>query len=147
MGAARFVYMSTRAWHLHKSNKIAQFLKNICRVIYACDISFNIQVGENFQRPHQGLGVVIGPGVVIGDNVTVYQNVTLGAKDNGNLYAVPKIGNNVMIGAGGAILGGIQIGSNVRIGANAVVLTDIPEDCIVAGAPAKIVGTYKPETQ
>ena len=34
--------------------------------------------------------------------------------------------------------------SNVRIGGNSVVLTVIPDDCIVAGAPAKIVGTYKP---
>lgn len=141
MGATRFVYMSIRVWRLHKNRKIAQIFKNISRLIYACDISFQIQVGKNLQLPHQGLGVVMGPEVVIGDNVTIYQNVTLGSKDNGEPYAVPKIGNNVMIGAGGVILGEIQVGSNVRIGANSVVLTDIPDNCIVAGAPAKIIGT------
>ena len=89
--------------------------------------------------PHQGLGVVIGPDVVIGSNVTIYQNSTLGSKDNGKVYAAPVIGDHVRIGAGTVILGRVQIGSNVKIGANSVVLTDIPNNCIVAGVPAKII--------
>lgn len=35
--------------------------------------------------------------------------------------------------------GGINIGDNVTIGANAVVLNDVPENCIAVGVPAKII--------
>ena len=142
MGAARFTYLSIRAWSRFKNGgSIAQLLKNICRVIYSCDISFKIQVGQNLRLPHQGLGVVIGPEAVIGDNVTIYQNVTPGAKDNGGQYSAPEIGDNVTIGAGSVILGGIKIGPNVKVGANSVVLDDVPADCVVAGVPARIVKT------
>lgn len=150
MGAARFAYLSVKAWGRFKNGGgIAQSLKNICRIIYACDISFKIQVGKNLRLPHQGLGVVIGPDVVIGDNVTIYQNVTLGAKDNGEQYSAPQIADNVTIGAGSIILGGIKIGSNVKIGANSVVLNDVPANCVVAGVPAKVVKTInsKKETK
>ena len=40
---------------------------------------------------------------------------------------------------GGRILGPFRIGNNVIIGANAVVIKDVPDNCIVAGNPAKIV--------
>lgn len=138
-GAARLVYTANKAYHLFKAKWIAQIIKNICRIIYACDISYQIQIGKNLKMPHQGLGVVIRPDVVIGSNVTIYQNSTLGSKDNGKVYAAPVIGDHVMIGAGTVILGKVQIGSNVKIGANSVVLTDIPNNCIVAGVPAKII--------
>ncbi len=52
---------------------------------------------------------------------------------------VPSIGNNVYISAGSRILGGINIGSNVIIGANSVVINDVPDNCIVAGVPAKVI--------
>jgi serine O-acetyltransferase len=44
----------------------------------------------------------------------------------------------VDIGAGAKILGPIKIGNNVVIGANAVVITDVPDDCIAVGVPAVI---------
>lgn len=117
----------------------AQLLKNINRMVFSCDISYKVRIGKNLRLLHQGLGVVIGPGVVIGDNVLIAQNVTLGGKQNGKGYDVPVIGDNVMIGAGAKILGGVHIGSNVQIGANAVVLTDIPNNVMAAGIPAKVV--------
>lgn len=116
----------------------AQLLKNINRVIYSCDIAFNIQIGHGLKLPHQGLGIVIGPQVVIGDNVTIFQNVTLGQKANGNKYSAPIIGDNVLIGAGSCVLGNVRIGNNVKVGANSVVLTDIPDNCLAIGAPAQI---------
>jgi len=36
------------------------------------------------------------------------------------------------------VLGPIRIGNNVRIGANAVVLCDVPDDCIAVGVPAVV---------
>lgn len=49
------------------------------------------------------------------------------------------IGDNVWIGDKASILSGVNIGDNVIIAANAVVTKDIPDNCLVAGVPAKIV--------
>lgn len=141
MKAEKLVSFSVR---LHKTGGVLpQLVKNINRVVFGCDVSFDISLGNNFKLPHQGLGVVIGPKVVIGENVTIYQNVTLGAKVNGTGYTAPEIGNNVIIGAGACILGKVKIGNNVIIGANAVVLSDIPENGIAVGVPAKIIRREK----
>ena len=56
---------------------------------------------------------------------------------------LPVIGDNVDIGTGAVILGGVHIGNNVRIGANAVVNKDIPDNCTAVGAPAKPIKFYE----
>ncbi len=50
-----------------------------------------------------------------------------------------SIGNNCWIGDKASILGGVHIGDNVIIAANSVVTHDVPNNCIVAGVPAKII--------
>lgn len=49
------------------------------------------------------------------------------------------IGNDVWIGQGGIIMPGVRIGNGVTIAAGAVVTHDIPDYCVAAGIPAKIV--------
>ena len=49
------------------------------------------------------------------------------------------IGNDVWIGMGATILNGIKIGNGVTVAAGAVVTQDIPDYCVVAGVPAKII--------
>lgn len=51
----------------------------------------------------------------------------------------PTIGDNVVVYAGAKIIGGVHIGNNVIIGANAVVTKDVPDNCVVAGVPARII--------
>ena len=51
------------------------------------------------------------------------------------------IGDNVWIGANAMIMKGVQIGSGSIIAASAVVTKDVPENCIVAGNPARVVKT------
>lgn len=53
-----------------------------------------------------------------------------------------EIGNNVFIGSGTHILYDTKIGSNVIVGTCSVVTKDIPDNCVVAGVPAKIIGTF-----
>ena len=49
------------------------------------------------------------------------------------------IGDNVFIGMRSTILKGVHIGNNVIIGANSLVNKDIPDNCVVAGNPCKVL--------
>lgn len=71
----------------------------------------------------------------IGYGFTCGHNTTIGKKGKDR----PIIGNNVSVGVGAIILGNISIGDNVTIGAGAVVVKDVPDNCVVAGNPAKII--------
>lgn len=51
-----------------------------------------------------------------------------------------QIGNNVWIGERVCIMPGVSIGNNVIIGANAVVTKSFPDNAIIAGCPAQIIG-------
>jgi maltose O-acetyltransferase len=51
------------------------------------------------------------------------------------------IGNDVFIGADAIILPGISIGNNVVIGAGSIVTSNIPDDSVVAGVPARVIGS------
>ncbi len=50
-----------------------------------------------------------------------------------------KIGNKVWIGDNVSILPGVSLGNNIIIGANAVVTHSFPDNCVIAGCPAKII--------
>jgi serine acetyltransferase len=74
----------------------------------------------------------------IGRNCIVRHLTTIGNKGENN-NDKPTILNNVDIGASVIIIGNIVIGNNVIIGAGAVVTKTVPDNCIVAGNPAKII--------
>lgn len=71
----------------------------------------------------------------IGNNFSCLNCTTLGKK-NGER---PILGNYVHVGCNVCIIGGVKIGNNVRIGAGSVVVKDVPDNCIVAGNPAKVI--------
>ena len=71
----------------------------------------------------------------IGKNFSCIHLTTLGAKKNGR----PVIGDNVSLGANVTIIGNVRIGNNVIVGAGSVVVKDVPDNCIIAGNPAKII--------
>ena len=53
-----------------------------------------------------------------------------------------EIGDNVFIGSGTHILYDTKIGSNVIIGTCSVVTHDIPDNSVVAGIPARVIGSF-----
>ena len=88
--------------------------------------------------------VVIGSDCLIAEHVSIRdQNHRFGAglitAEAGFSTGPITIGNNVWIGAKATITKGVSIGQNSVIGANAVVTRDIPENCIAAGAPARVI--------
>lgn len=95
------------------------------------------RIGSNFQFGHRTSIVVYAES--IGNNVCIYQQTTIGTGKTG----IPTIGDNVMVYSGAKIFGNIKIGNGSTVGANAVVTKDVPENAIVAGVPAKIIGWNK----
>lgn len=75
----------------------------------------------------------------IGSNFTCCQCTTIGNKKHGYNDLVPTIGDNVSLGANVLIIGDITIGNNVIVGAGSVVVKDVPDNCIVAGNPARLI--------
>jgi acetyltransferase-like isoleucine patch superfamily enzyme len=50
-----------------------------------------------------------------------------------------EIGDNVWLGAGAKVLDGVRIGSGCVVGAGAVVTSDLPEETVAAGIPARVL--------
>lgn len=132
-------FKSVLLYRILSSNCLLKFLLYpFNNVLSNIEISDSAIIGYGLLIPHAQC-IVIGSSTIIGNNVTIQQGVTIGSnlqKRKGDI-AQPTIGDNVFIGAGAKILGPISIGHNSLIGANAVVLTDIPNDSIATGIPAK----------
>lgn len=117
----------------------ALYLQSQASRIFAVDIHPAARIGVGIMFDH-GTGIVVGETASIGDYCSLLHNVTLGGtgKESGDRH--PKIGANVMIGAGAKVLGNIRVGDCSRIAAGSVVLADVPPKTTVAGVPAKAIG-------
>jgi acetyltransferase-like isoleucine patch superfamily enzyme len=58
-----------------------------------------------------------------------------------------RIGDNVWIGDNVCVLPGVTIGDGAILNANAVVTKDVPDGCIVAGVPARVIKRWNEETE
>ena len=81
-----------------------------------------------------GWGTVINA-KEIGKNCVVGQNVTIGSRN----LKEPVLGDNVDVYANAIVLGDITIGNNTKIGAGAVVVKNVPSNCIVVPAKSNII--------
>ena len=102
-------------------------------------LGFIISAGcfaEGLQLEHYG-SVIINPKARIGRNCKIHGYCCIGST-GGYPDDSPVIGDNVDIGQGAQVLGGIRIADNVRIGAGAVVVKDVLTPGVtVIGVPAK----------
>lgn len=113
-----------------------KFLKVVSEILTGIELPCEVKLGRRFRIDHFG-GIVISGDAVFGDDCVIRNGVTVGLRHTGQRGA-PVIGNRADIGAGAKVLGNIRVGDDVAIGANAVVITDVPDNCIAVGVPAKI---------
>jgi len=105
---------------------------------YGISIPYNTEIGHGLYIGHFG-GIHVNYEATIGDNCNINQGVTIGATYGGKYPGTPKIGNNVYIGPGSFIIGGIEIGNNVAIGANTVVNKPAPENAVVVSPAGEVI--------
>ena len=116
----------------------ARWISHLGRFFTGIEIHPGARVGPGLFIDH-GMGVVIGETAELGENVTLYQGVTLGGTSLKKEKRHPTLGQNVVVGAGAAILGAIIIGEGSRIGGGSVVVTDVPPNSVVVGIPGKVI--------
>ena len=110
-------------WYLYRVKRMDAFHN----ATTAAHLGFGAQFKGVPELPHGLNGIVLTHEAVIGKNCTIFHQVTIGGGKGG----APVIGDDVMIGPGAKILGGVHIGNRVNIGANAVVVKDVPDDTTV----------------
>ncbi len=115
---------------------------------FYCDYGFNIEVGRNFYANFNCTildvaKVIIGENCFMAPNVSIYTaGHPIHPDSRNSLYeygASVTIGDNVWIGGSTVIVPGVHIGSNVVIGAGSVVTRDIPDWCVAAGNPCRVI--------
>ncbi len=122
-----------RGWRLP-----ARLTSHLGRFLTGIEIHPAARIGRRLIIDH-GMGVVIGETAEVGDDVYLYHQVTLGGTSSEHGKRHPTLGNNVIVGAGAKILGGITVGDNARVGANAVVVQPVAANETVVGIPARPV--------
>jgi serine O-acetyltransferase len=117
---------------------IFRILLNHYTYRYGISIPYNTTISPGFYIGHFG-GIVVNHKTIIGKNCNISQGVTIGETYGGKTPGVPVLGDNVYIGPGAKIIGGITVGNNVAIGANCVLTKSVPDNAIVVGIPGEIL--------
>lgn len=108
-------------------------------------IEFGLEVGINFgSEISAAVSVKIGDYARLGPYVTIYDTNFHRVNEGDETKMAPVvIGRNVWIGRSSLILPGVTIGDHSVIASFSVVNRDVPDRTIVAGNPAKPVGTVE----
>lgn len=94
-----------------------------------------------------GNNVLIARNVHISDHFHAFADPSLPVKDQGvDRIAGVVILDGAWIGHGAVICPGVTIGRNAVVGANSVVREDVPDHCVAAGVPARIIRRQESQT-
>ena len=115
---------------------------------FYCDYGTHIEIGKNFFANYNCTMLDVGM-IRIGDNVQMAPNVAIytaghpvhpATRNTMYEYGIDvTIGDNVWVGGNVVICPGVTIGANSVIGAGSVVTKDIPEWCVAAGNPCRVI--------
>lgn len=84
---------------------------------------------------HHGC-IIVNEDARIGANCRLHGNNCIG--NSGKTNAAPVIGDDLDMGFGAVVIGGLQLGNNITLGSNAVVVLSCAEDDVtLVGIPAK----------
>lgn len=106
-----------------------------------CDIGNNCRISRSAE-----IDRAYPKGIHIGDNTRVLieamiiaHDYSRGALPGHSMWCDTYIGSNCVIGGRSMIMPGVKIGDHVYVAGGSIVTHDVPNHCIVAGNPARIV--------
>ena len=114
----------------------------------------NVNIGDDVriscvQKIDIGSNVLMGSKILIIDNSHgsysgTNQSLPQTPPNSRELFSAPvSIGDNSWIGEQVIILPGVHIGSGCIVGAGSVVTKSVPDNCIVAGNPARVIKKWE----
>ena len=109
--------------------------QKVIEIVTGISIPASVQIGHSFYIGHFG-GIILNAKTSIGDNCNISQGVTIGVSGQGENRGVPKVGNNVYVGANVVIAGNINVEDNVLIGACSLVNMNVSANSVMLGVPA-----------
>lgn len=133
------LYRFERWFYNHKLMFLSRVTEGLIFLIFNSRIPPNVSIGKGSKFAYRGLSTLLVSGTVIGVDCSIGMRVTTGR--NFPYKDVPKIGNRVWIGTNSIIIGPVIIEDNVIIAPNSLVNKSIPANAIVAGNPARIIGS------
>jgi len=104
-----------------------------------CWIGINAVLASGRGGLTLGENVLVGPGAICVTGDHDFRRADLASLDQEYLGRPIVIGDNVWIGAGAVVLGGVKVGDRAVIAAGAVVTRDVAPGSVVGGVPAKTI--------
>ena len=115
------------------------------RIGTGCSIGYNNHIAA-VRNVCLGEYVLTANNVYISDNLHGYEDITLPVMHQPVKFkGVSSIGNGSWIGENACIIGA-KLGKHCIVGANSVVNQDVPDYCVVVGAPARIIRRFDTDT-
>lgn len=111
-------------------------------------IGSNTVIEQNVHIISMDSELVIGDDVTLAPNVFItnvnhnYHDIEKSVMDQGHTVKKTIINNGCFIGYGVAIQAGTVLGKHCVVGSNSVVKGNFPDNCVIVGAPAKIIKQY-----
>lgn len=156
-----------KSYHLENDRRnsaipLSDLTKFNARIEPGAIIRDMVEIGDNCVIM---MGAVINIGAIIGERTMIDMNTVIGGRaivgkdchiGAGTViagvieppHASPVIiGDNVVMGANAVVLEGVKIGNGCVIAAGCVVISDVPDNAVVAGVPGKIIKMVDDKTK
>lgn len=140
------IWLSARRYRAAGNLERARLCEQLITVLHSASVPAELELGEDVEFRHGGIGVTIEPGAEVERGVTLGPHVTIAAgsgparfsERRGRPVRVPRIEPFASIGAGATIVGGITVGAFGVVAPGSVVTRDVPAGT-VTGDPPEVI--------
>ena len=147
-GKIKFDFKFGKIW----INHVLGYSSPFSNWVVKCQRNRGVKIGENCHiSPYVLIDLIYPELIEIGDNVTIGSNSMIFAHVNPTAneflkkHGYPRtvkpvqIKKGAVVSVGCIIIAGVTVGENSIVGAGSVVASDIPDNCVALGNPARVI--------